>query len=71
MGETSWFGQAIFGCTGEGNLNRIFQLAFVAHRDKNRLDIGACSDHRTDDLLLVLQQAIGAFFEWRFVEGAG
>ena len=52
MGEAGRLGQAIFGCTVEGDFDCIFQQAFIAHGNKNRLDVGTCSNYGADDLVL-------------------
>jgi len=52
VGEAGWLRQAIFGCTVEGDFDCIFQQAFIAHGNKNRLDVGACSNYGADDLVL-------------------
>ncbi|GAH58023.1 unnamed protein product, partial [marine sediment metagenome] len=46
---------------GEDDFYRIFQQAFVTHRDENRLDICACSNHGPDDLASVFKWVMCAF----------
>jgi hypothetical protein len=71
VGKACRLGQAIFGCAGEDDFDCIFQQAFVAHRDKNRFDVGAGPDYSADNLIVVGEQAIRALFAVGFFEGAG
>ena len=53
MRKAGRFGQTIFNHTVKHDFYRIFQQTFVADRYENRLDIGACSDYRADDLIFI------------------
>lgn len=52
MGQAGRFGQAAFGCAAKSDFDSVFQKAFVAYGDEDRLDVGAGPEHCPDSLVL-------------------